>query len=58
MRGDGSSGTSRDGDGPNDSEGSEPDESSSVGHNERMRLRILLHLVKNMTKGKPRVVNG
>ena len=55
---DGSSGTSRDGDGLNDSEGSEPDESSSVGHNERMRLRILLHLVKNMTKGKPRVVNG
>ena len=51
-----SSSSSADGANGNESDESEFEEGSSVGHEERLKLRILLQLIKNMAKKKPRVV--
>lgn len=39
-----------------ESDASDSDEGCSVGHQEKLRLRILLHLVRSMANSKPRVV--
>lgn len=51
-----SSTSSADEAGGNESDCSEFEESSSVGHQERLKLKILLQLVKNMARSKARVV--
>lgn len=56
FRGVSSSTSSADEAGGNESDGSEFEESSSVGHQERLKLKILLQLVKNMARSKARVV--
>ena len=52
-----SSSSSADGGNGNESDESEFEEGSSVGHEERLKLKILLQLIKNMAKKKPRVVS-
>lgn len=45
-------------DGMNESDDDDYEEASSVGHQQKLRLRILLQLVKNMAASKRRVVSG
>lgn len=52
-----SSSSSADGGNGNESDESEFEEVNSVGHEERLKLKILLQLIKNMAKRKPRVVS-
>lgn len=52
-----SSSSSADGGNGNESDESEFEEGSSVGYEERLKLKILLQLIKNMAKRKPRVVS-
>ncbi|CAM9367250.1 unnamed protein product, partial [Ectocarpus sp. 6 AP-2014] len=51
-----SSSMNADGMNGNESDSSDFDESSSVGHEQRVKLSILLQLVKSMAASKPRIV--